>query len=99
MLLCGMSCHDTQLMALSLQNVVVKGRWLLACTSVGVVILNIAILDCFVSSQMSSSCQDQWQGSHYTLYCLHYSCYWSRIVALCTVKSAVKVLLASTKIS
>ena len=73
MLFCDMSCHDTQMMAvthLSLQNVIVEGHCLLACTNVGVVILThllykccdkyclTAVLDCFVSFQMSSSFQD-----------------------------------------
>ena len=90
MLLCDMSCHATQMMAvthLSLQNVVDEGHWLLACTSAGVVILTqllykccdkyclTAILDCFVNFQMSSSCRDQWQRSPY---CLHYSSYCSK---------------------
>ena len=118
-LLCD-SCYATQMMAvthLSLQNVVDEGHWLLACTSAEVVILTqllykccdkyclTAILDCFVSFQMSSSCQDQWQGSTYSLHCLHYSCYCSknstiRLVAYilpCTVKSQLPLVICSRK--
>ena len=79
MLLCDMSCYATQMMAvthLSLQNVVDEGHWLMACTSAEVVILTqllykccdkyclTAILDCFVSFQISLVNQPYFSCAH-----------------------------------